>query len=368
VKAKSELRVAIIGGGIGGAAAAVALQHAGIRADLYEQAPEIKEVGAGVGMRPFTVRYFENWGIYEELKSKSLQSNWMKVLTADGHVIVNEKWPLLTDNPDETWARLIHRADLIETFLNQLPPDSIHLSHRLEKITDHGNYAEVQFENGHSIEAELVIGADGIRSTIRSQLFSEIGPIYSGTHAYRAVVKNKEAFDLVPDDAFRVFVDGSTQIYVLPLEHRKEVSFDVTLQSEDSSWRPIVEKKDILKHLVNFDATIIKTAESVDEYTCRSIYDIDPIDRWHSNCITLLGDAAHAMQHHLGQGANMAIQDAGVLAECLSEAGSILEALQNYQAIRKPVTDRYQALSRMAPTQDAKPAFLEKDQANQVNG
>ena len=165
MKSKSELRVAIIGGGIGGAAAAVALRRVGIRADLYEQAPVIKEVGAGVGMRPPSVHFFEDWGIYEELKRKSSKSNLMQVVTADGHVLVSEKWPLLTDNPDETWARLIHRADLIETFLNQLPPDSIHLSHRLEKIIDHGNYAEVHFENGHSIEADLVIGADGIRST-----------------------------------------------------------------------------------------------------------------------------------------------------------------------------------------------------------
>lgn len=361
MKSTSELRVAIIGGGIGGAAAAVALRREGIRADLYEQAPIIKEVGAGVGMRPTTVRFFENWGIYEELKSKSLKSDFMQVVTADGHVLVNEKWPLLTDNPEETWARLIHRADLIETFLNQLPPDSIHLSHRLEKIIDHGNHAEIHFENGHSIEADLVIGADGIRSMIRSQLFSDKKPIYSGTHAYRAVVNNKEAFDLVPDNTFKVFVDGSTQIYVLPLHHRNEVSFDVTLQSEDPSWRPIVEKQDILNLLVNFDSNIQKTAEYVKEYTCRSIYDIDPIDCWHSNCITLLGDAAHAMQHHTGQGANTAIQDAGVLAESLREADSVSGALLNYQAIRKPITDRYQELSRMAPTQDAEPAFLEKD-------
>ena len=283
------------------------------------------------------------------------------MVTADGHVLVNEKWPLLTDNPEETWARLIHRADLIETFLNQLPPDSIHLSHRLEKIIDHGNHAEIHFENGHSIEADLVIGADGIRSMIRSQLFSDKKPIYSGTHAYRAVVNNKEAFDLVPDNTFKVFVDGSTQIYVLPLHHRNEVSIDVTLQSEDPSWRPIVEKQDILIQLVNFDSNIQNTAEYVKEYTCRSIYDIDPIDCWHSNCITLLGDAAHAMQHHTGQGANTAIQDAGVLAESLREADSVSEALQNYQAIRKPITDRYQELSRMAPTQEAEPAFLEKD-------
>nr|WP_308017538.1 FAD-dependent monooxygenase [Alkalihalobacillus deserti] len=160
---------------------------------------------------------------------------------------------------------------------------------------------------------------------------------------------------------------------MLPLHHRKQVSFDVTLQSQDPSWRPIVEKKDILKHLKNFDPKIQKIAENVEEYTCRSIHDIDSIERWHTNCITLLGDAAHAMLHHTGQGANNAIQDAGVLAEALREADSIPEALQNFQSRRKPITDKYQELSRQEPSLESETAFPEKDhfekaEADRLNG
>ncbi|WP_233549519.1 FAD-dependent oxidoreductase [Lysinibacillus yapensis] len=360
MKSNSKLRVAVIGGGIGGAATAVALKSIGIRADLYEQASEIKEVGAGVGMRPPTVNYFKKWGIYGEIERKSSRSDYMEVVAANGDVLVRERWPLLTDNPEEKWARLVHRADLIEIFLNQLPTDSIHLGHRLDKIIDHGNYAEVHFENGRSIEADLVIGADGIRSEVRSQLFSDTKPIYSGTHAYRAVVTNKEAFELVPDNTLKVYVDGRAQIYVLPLHHRNQVSFDVTIQSPDASWRPVVSPEEIVKLVDNFVDGIQKTALTVEEYTCRSVYDIDSIDRWHSNCVALLGDAAHAMQHHTGQGANSAIQDAGVLAECLQEADSIPEALQLYQSRRKPVTDKFQELSRQAPTQQTETAFIEK--------
>lgn len=357
---KADLRVAIIGGGIGGAATAVALKSIGIRADLYEQASAIREVGAGVGMRPPTVHFFKKWGIYEEIENKSSKSDYMEVVAANGQVLVSERWPLLTANPEEKWARLVHRADLIETFLKQLPADSLHIGHRLEKIIDHGHYAEVFFENGRSIEADLVIGADGIRSAIRSQLFSDAQPIYSGTHAYRAVVDNAEAFELVPDNTFKVFVDGRAQIYVLPLHHRNQVSFDVTILSPDASWRPNVTKEEIAQMVSNFDERIRKTAETVDEYTCRAVYDIDSIDRWHSDCVALLGDAAHAMQHHTGQGANSAIQDAGVLAECMEEADSIAEALQLYQSRRKPVTDKLQELSRQAPTQETETAFPEK--------
>ncbi|WP_227937613.1 FAD-dependent oxidoreductase [Alkalihalobacillus deserti] len=113
-------------------------------------------------MRPPSVHFFKKWGIYEEIESKSSKSDFMQVVACNGDILVSERWPLLTDNPDGKWARLIHRADLIETFLKQLPSDSIHLSHRLESITNHGNHAEIHFENGHSIEADLVIGADGI--------------------------------------------------------------------------------------------------------------------------------------------------------------------------------------------------------------
>lgn len=360
MKSKSELRVAIIGGGIGGAAAAVALRNIGIHAEMYEQASAIKEVGAGIGMRPPTVEFFKNWGIYENIEKKSSKSDFMEILTSDVKVLIKERWPLLTNNPDERWARLVHRADLIDTLLEQLPPDSIHLSHRLESITDHGNYAEVCFENGHSIKVDLVIGADGIRSQIRSKLFSDTVPVYSGTHAYRAVVTDKEAFELAHDNSFRLFVDGNVTIFLLPLHHRNQVSFDITVQSPDPTWRPIVEKQDILQYLVNFDPRIQQIAGNVEEYTCRAIYDIDPIERWHSNCVTLLGDAAHAMLHHQGQGANSAIQDAGVLAEALRDADTIAEALQKYQSRRKPVTDKYQELSRKVASEEDETAFPEK--------
>ncbi|SDH60582.1 salicylate hydroxylase [Alteribacillus persepolensis] len=358
----SKLKVVIIGGGIGGAATAVALKNQGIHADLYEQAPVIKEVGAGIGMRPPTVKFFKDWGIYNEIERKSEKSSFMQILTSTGEVLINEEWPLLTNNPEDRWARLIHRADLIDIFFNQLPSESIHLNHKCDSIIDYGDHAEIHFDNGNSVVADLVIAADGIRSTVRSKLFSNVEPVYSHTHAYRAVVEEKETFNLAPDNTFKVFVDGETgnHVYFMPLHHRKQVSFDVTVSSADASWRPEVEKKDILQCLENFDSKIQKIAEKIDNYTCRSIYDIDPLERWHSDCITLLGDAAHAMLHHQGQGANSAIQDGGVLAESIRDAATIPEALQIYQARRKPITDKYQELSRRPPKVEAKTAFPEK--------
>lgn len=361
-KKMSDLRVAIIGGGIGGAATAVALNSKGVKADLYEQAPAIKEVGAGIGMRPSTVHFFKNWGIYDEIVQKSSLSNHMDVLTAHGDVLVKEEWPLLTNNPEETWARLIHRADLIDIILNHVPSKNVHLNHKCKTVIEHEDYAEVHFENGKKIEADLLIVADGIRSTIRRQLFSDVKPIYSGMHAYRTVLEEKDAFNFVANDTFKVFVaESGAHIYLMPLHHRNQVSYDITVHSEDASWSPEVSREEILQHLQEFDPKFQQMAMAAEDFTCRAVYDIDPINRWTSNCIGLLGDAAHAMLHHRGQGANMAIQDGGVLAEAIEEADTLQEALKVYESRRKPITHQYQEFSRQTPSNKAKTAFPEKE-------
>ena len=107
MKSFSELRVAIIGGGIGGASAAVALKKIGIKADLYEQASEIKEVGAGIGMRTTSLKFFKDWGIYDIIQRMTEVSSHIEIRTAMNHLITKETWPVLTDNPDENWMLLV---------------------------------------------------------------------------------------------------------------------------------------------------------------------------------------------------------------------------------------------------------------------
>ncbi|MFC2948119.1 FAD-dependent monooxygenase [Virgibacillus sediminis] len=365
----SELKVAIIGGGIGGAAAAVALRNEGIHAEVYEQAPVLAEVGAGIGLRSPTVQYFKDWGIYEQVAKKSCQSDYMEILAGNGEVKIKENWPALTDNPKERWARLIHRADLLDTFLSQIPSDSIHLNHRCKSISHHENYVEVHFENGHSIEADLVIGADGIRSLIRSKLISEDKPVYSGFHAYRTIVNKENAFNMASDaNILQIYVDGQVQVYLMPLQDRKQVSVDVTAPSSDESWRPKVAKEEILNHLKCFDPKIQRIVENlnIEDFTCRPLYDIKPLERWSFGCVTLLGDAAHAMLHNVGQGANQAIQDGGALAVALRESNTVTEALQKYETRRKPITTKYQQLSRIFPSEEAETAFPEKEHFEKI--
>lgn len=210
------------------------------------------------------------------------------------------------------------------------------------------------FTNGTTVEADLVIGADGIKSVVRQQLFSDKGPVFSGEHAYRTVISVDDAYGMATDDNLRMYIGRGTKVYLLPLRHRGQVSFDITALCPDSTWAPTITKEDILATLEGFDERIVNIARDLDMDTVsiRAVYDIDPVDVWHTDSVALVGDAAHSMLHHQGQGANSAILDAGGIADALKEADSVKEALALYQANRKPVTDELQRISRQGWTED----------------
>jgi len=139
-----------------------------------------------------------------------------------------------------------------------------------------------------------------------------------------------------------------TKIYVLPLLHRNEVSYDVTCLDADASPVPELSRDKLLKVVQGFDERLIEITEGLDmsKMILRAVYDIESVDTWHSDCVALIGDAAHAMCHHQGQGANSAVLDGGALAEHIKAGNSVAEALVAYQAERKPVTDELQRISR----------------------
>ncbi|WHZ04296.1 NAD(P)/FAD-dependent oxidoreductase [Neobacillus sp. YX16] len=361
MNSKSNLRIAILGGGIGGASTAVALRHAGFNVNIYEQAAAITEVGAGIGLRPPSIHYFKKWGLLEEIERVTHKSAQIEILSDQAEVVLKEQWPALTDDPNEKWARLIHRADCLDTLINAIPSEFLHLNHKCKNIVRHGNYAEIEFENGVKVEADLVIGADGIRSLTRTLFFSQAQPVFHHYHAYRALVNEEETYGLATEDTLRIIADDKVNIYLLPLKYRKQVSVDITVPHSDPTGRPNVPKEDMLRELKNYHPDLQKIAENVDHWDIRALYDIDPINQWSNECITLLGDSAHSMLHNQGQGANMAIQDAGVLAECLLEADSIAEALQKYETLRKPVCHLFQNLSRQFHSAKEETFFPEKE-------
>jgi salicylate hydroxylase len=341
-----NLTVAVVGAGYAGAAAGRALADAGASVTVYEQASQIREVGAGIGLRPSSMAQFDRWGIGEAIKAVSSPSDGFEILTADAHRIAREEWPEKSAYGETT--HLIHRGDFIEALVGSLPAGMVKLGHRLETVTDHGGSATLDFANGESVTADLVVGADGIKSVVRERLFTDALPVFAGEHAYRAVIDIAETFGMADDRDLRMFIGRGTKVYLLPLLHRRQVSFDVTALNADGTWAPVVTKDDLVATVQGFDERIVRMTESLDmsAVNVRAVYDIEPVEQWHSDSVVLIGDAAHAMCHHQGQGANSAILDAGALADALVAAGSVPEALASFQAARKPVTDELQRISR----------------------
>lgn len=354
----TDLDIAIVGGGYGGAAAAIALTSIGAdNVHVYEQAHEIRQVGAGIGLRPQTVELFRKWGIFDAIATVSSPSDYLEIFAADGrHVLAREEWPGMRDYAQPNQTRIIHRGDFIDALLGALPQEMAHIGQKITGIEDHGHHATLTFESGETVTADLVIGADGIRSVVRRQLFCDSPPVFSGEHAYRTVISADDAYGLVTDDNPRFYMGRSGTIaYNLPLRHRGELSYDITAPSPNDVWAPEITNDYLVSLLDGFDERIVKIARDLDiaAITSRSVYDIDPVDTWHTDCVTILGDAAHAMLHHQGQGANSAIQDAAALADALVKSASVSEALARYQATRKPVTDHLQRISRAGWNADA---------------
>ena len=344
-----NLKVAVIGGGYAGASAALALLQLGADVHVYEQAPAIGEVGAGIGLRPPTVEVLRKWGVFEEFEKVSAPSDAIEVYQANGELITRDPWPGINEYAQVNHCRMVHRGDVIETLLRLLPEDRVHIGHRMVSVADNGDSATVKFENGVEVTADLVLGADGIRSSVRNQVFGEVEPVFSHSIAIRAVISADDAHGLAVDNNFRVYVGrNGTTVYFLPLRHRNQVSFDITAPSDDTAWAPEVTHEYIADLLEGFDERLQKIGQELDlsTLTNRGVYDIDKQPNWHTDSVALVGDAAHAMLHHQGQGANSAMQDAAWVAEAIKEGSDLKDALRIYQEKRKPITDVLQDISR----------------------
>lgn len=364
-----NLKIGVIGGGYAGATAGLALAQIGANVKVYEQAHASGEVGAGIGLRPASVKLFKKLGIFPAIEAVTSPSDYFEILDAKGNRINLEEWPHLSEGDEKHNTRMIHRRDFIDALTSQLPEGVLQYGYRAEEITDNGDSATVKFTNGEVETFDILVGADGIKSKVRT-LWSDSQPVMQGAHAYRAVIDGSQGEGLLVDDNLRLYLETETgrMIYFLPLRHRGEngqISFDITVPHDDLTWNPDVSKEEVLEMLKNFDERLIKIVEKLDweQVNQRAAADIDPQDKWNSDAVVLIGDAAHAMLHHQGQGANSAVIDAGVLADCIVEADTAAGALALYTSKRKEPVQELQRISRESWNAESagETAFPEKD-------
>ena len=346
-----KLRVGVIGGGIGGVALTGALAQRGIEVRVFERAPAFGEVGAGIQMTPNAAKVLRALGLADHLRRMGflpqaiVGRNWRTARE-------NFRTPLITECPKLYGADFyhIHRADLHAMLVSLVPESAATLSASCASVRNEGNTAVATFEDGSQFEADVIVGADGIHSVVRNQLFGKEAPRFTGHMCYRAVVPFEHVRpDFVsPDASFWMGPKGHVVTYYV----RSGAAVNIVAVNEtadwvEESWNAPSSRAELLKAFEGWHENLIKLFERTDSVFKWGLFDRDPMKTWSSGRITLLGDAAHPMLPFLSQGAAMAIEDGYVLAKSLDAHGQdIQSALRDYEAERLPRTSRVQLEAR----------------------
>lgn len=348
------MKICIIGGGIGGAAAAHALLRKGFDVSICEQAPAFGEVGAGVQMTPNAVKAIEGLGLYDRLMSKGFFPK----------AVVGRNWETARENfridlGDEFRAHYdapfvhIHRADLLDLFAADLPPENCHFGKRCVGVTTpdtaSGAEARAEFDDGTSIVADLIIGADGVRSAVRGAVFGEVDLRWTGHQCYRALVPTGGVVDYVnPDSTFWMGPNAHVvTYYVKGGEMVNIVAVTEAAEWVAESWSARASRDQMLADFDGWHPSLQKLFSQVTDVYNWGLFDRDPMRSWNRGRVTLLGDACHPMLPFLSQGAAMAIEDAYVLAAALDlHRDDLAAALAAYEAERLPRTARVQLEAR----------------------
>ena len=317
------VRIAIIGGGIGGLTTALALQQAGFEFGVYEQAPALLDVGAAIAIWPNAMRVLERVDIAEKVLEKAGVMHEIRWLDQNGRLINRVS---ISETTASSPAVALHRADLQNTLLHALPPSSIHLGHSLVDYTQRGDKVIANFANGQSTEADFLIGADGIHSRVRAQFINDGEPVFRGYTVWRGI---SPAVPATVPPATAIEIHGHGQRFGIGPVGLGRVGWwaaantiadtNDLLQLFDGWYPPVLE----LLEATPF-STILKTGA----------FDRESNKSWGTGRMTLLGDAIHPTTPNLGQGGCLAMEDAMVLARCFQKYGAVEEALRRYERCR----------------------------------
>jgi salicylate hydroxylase len=375
-KTKRPLRIAIIGAGIGGLAAACALRQRGFEVAIFERAEKLEEVGAGLQIGPNGVRVLRALGLGDALRRKAFEPTAMVSLKWDD-ASLRFREPMRGYYLEKFGAPYMtaHRADIHVMLREAVGEVPLRLSaHCVSADTVNGT-AVARFADGAAAEADIVIGADGIRSTIRAQKFGADAPRFTGMMAWRAIVP----MDCVPT---RVGPGGSVALargeyvgWIGPNGH--VITYPIggagdtlnifgghyTQEWVEESWAAPSSRDELIAAKAGWNEALLGMFAHVEHLFKWGIYDRDPLPQWTSGRVTLLGDAAHPTMPTLAQGANMAIEDGYVLARALAQHEDVDTALAAYLAARQPRTARVTLQSRQQFANNRKvppPPFLDR--------
>jgi 2-polyprenyl-6-methoxyphenol hydroxylase-like FAD-dependent oxidoreductase len=351
--AKRPLRVAIIGAGIGGLAAACALRQRGMEVALYERSTRLEEVGAGLQIGPNGVKVLRALGLEDALMRNAFEPlSIMSITWDEGRLRFRQPLKAVAREKYGAPYMTAHRADLHAMLRHAAADTRLTLGANCIGAESVAGGAVARFADGAAVEADVVIGADGIRSAIRAQHFGADRPRFTGMMAWRCIVPmdcvptrvGPGGEVAVPHGEYFGWIGRNGHVICYPIgPHGDMLNMfcgHVTDQWVEESWSVPSSREELIAAKKGWNEALLEMFRHVEHVYKWGIYDRDPVPEWTRGHVTLLGDAAHPTMPTLAQGANMAIEDGFVLARALARRGDDIEAaLKAYVAERKPRTD-----------------------------
>ena len=335
--------ITIIGAGIGGLAAAAALRRRGIDVDVYEQADKFTRVGAGIQQSPNAVRVLRGLGIEDRLRQVAFHPASSLNRDAASGEVTNDH-PLGRELEQRYGAPYLtlHRGDLHEALASIVPGDCVHLGKKLVAIKARGARTELSFADGSEVEAEAVIGADGVHSLIRDTVTGPEQPRFVGRLAYRTTFPAALLRGVEVGSSRTKWWGADRHIVIYFVTAARDEVYFTTSQPEQAdwmtkeSWSMKGDLAEMRAAFASFHSEVQRVLAAAPEVHKWGIYERDPLPVWSKGHMVLLGDACHPMTPYMASGAAMALEDAAVLARAIDEADTLNGAFRLYEQARKP--------------------------------
>jgi len=351
----SSPRVAIVGAGIGGLTLTLALQRAGVPVDVYEQADELGEIGAGIGLFANAVKPLRRLGLFGLLQADGFEP--VDRIYRDG--VTGAELDSMALSRGSRYERAfgapyigVHRRHLQASLLEVIDKTVLHLGHRLVGLRLADRRPVLRFENGAEARADVAIGADGARSVVRDWITGSPAARYSGTSGFRGVVRVSQLSLLSRPDATQFWMGEGKHLLHFPIGHGgTSLSFLAAVDApsvwESPQWRVPTSTEEALQTFAGWHPAVTEVVGAVEHLERWGLFVTEPLRQWTRGPVAILGDAAHAMLPHLGQGANQTIEDAVVLADQLaaSDVENVEAALVSYEQKRMSRTRGVQEAS-----------------------
>jgi salicylate hydroxylase len=342
--------VVIIGAGVGGLTLALLLRQRGILAEVLEQSAELREVGAAVSLAANATRVLRHLGLGEALARVSTEPAALIHRDGrDGRRIAVSPGPRWYEGRFGAPFSSLHRAVLQRLLAEALGPEHLHLGCRAESLQEHGQRIRVRSSSGATFEGSVVVGADGVHSLVRDWVTGGDEPVYSGTSGFRGLVP-VERLPRLPDPAALQFWMGpGAHLLHYPIDGGRLINFlaviDEPARWTAPAWMTRAEPGAHLEAFAAWHPAVREMISAVPQSPRWGLFARRPLVRWSRGPAVLMGDAAHAMLPHQGQGANQTIEDAAVLAAELDGASDVPAALLRYVSRRRARTRKVQLLS-----------------------